>query len=80
MNLGYFNYPLPVNEPVLNYAPGSNERETLKKTLAALKSETLDIPMYIGAEEVRSGKNRPFVLLTRSHIRLAIFMLGMHRT
>ena len=23
MNIGYFNYPLPVNEPVKSYAPGS---------------------------------------------------------
>jgi 1-pyrroline-5-carboxylate dehydrogenase len=58
MNLGYFNYPLPLNEPVLNYAPGSKERETLKKTLAELKSQSMDIPMYIGGEEVRSGKKQ----------------------
>jgi 1-pyrroline-5-carboxylate dehydrogenase len=59
MSLGYFNYPLPVNEPVLNYAPGSPERETLKKTLAELKKKEMDIPMYIGAEEVRSGNKKP---------------------
>ena len=58
MNLGYFNYPLPQNEPVLNYAPGSAERETLKKTLAELKKQEMDIPMYIGSEEVRSGKKQ----------------------
>ncbi len=58
MSLGYFNYPMPVNEPVLNYAPGSQERETLKKTLAELKKQEMDIPMYIGAEEVRSGKKQ----------------------
>ena len=56
MNFGYFNYPLPQNEPVLNYAPGSKERETLKNTLKELKSQQMDIPMYIGAEEVRTGK------------------------
>lgn len=56
MNLGYFNYPLPVNEPVLNYAPGSPERERLVKTLKELKSQTMDIPMYIGGEEVRTNK------------------------
>lgn len=56
MNFGYFNYPLPQNEPVLTYAPGSKERETIKKTLKALKAETHDIPMYIGGKEVRSGK------------------------
>ncbi|RYG48563.1 MAG: aldehyde dehydrogenase family protein, partial [Chitinophagaceae bacterium] len=56
MSLGYFNYPMPVNEPVLNYAPGSKEKELLKKTLDELKSEQADIPMYIGGKEVRSGK------------------------
>ncbi|MGN6616435.1 MAG: L-glutamate gamma-semialdehyde dehydrogenase [Ilyomonas sp.] len=54
MNFGYFNYPMPSNEPVLSYAPGSKERAELKKTLAELKSKTLDIPMYIGGEEVRT--------------------------
>lgn len=56
MNYGYFSYPLPQNEPVLSYAPGSREREELKKSLADAKSRELDIPMYIGAEEVRTGK------------------------
>jgi 1-pyrroline-5-carboxylate dehydrogenase len=56
MSLGYFSYPLPANEPVLNYAPGSPEKLTLKKTIAALKNEKADIPMYIGSKEVRTGK------------------------
>jgi 1-pyrroline-5-carboxylate dehydrogenase len=55
MNVGYFSYPIPVNEPVLQYAPGSPERAALKKTLAQLKKETIDIPMYIGGKEVRTG-------------------------
>lgn len=56
MNFGYFNYPMPKNEPVLDYAPGSSERETLQKTLKELKSQQMDIPMYIGGDEVRTGK------------------------
>src|SRR5258708_1699027 len=56
MNLGYFNYPAPGNEPVLNYGPGSKEKELLKKTLKELKSTEHDIPMYIGGKEVRTGK------------------------
>src|SRR3982751_3296181 len=56
MNLVYFNYPLPANEPVLSYAPGTTEREALKQALDSLKKETADIPMYIGGEEVRTGK------------------------
>lgn len=56
MNTGYFSYPLPANEPVLNYAPASAEKARLKAVLAELKSQTLDIPMYIGGDEVRTGK------------------------
>ena len=55
MNLGYFNYPMPVNEPVLNYAPGSAEKKRLKEVLAELKSTEVDVPMYIGNKEVRTN-------------------------
>ncbi|HXB06202.1 MAG TPA: aldehyde dehydrogenase family protein, partial [Puia sp.] len=53
---GYYHYPAPVNEPVLNYAAGSKEKETLKKALKELKSAEHDIPMYIGGQEIRTGK------------------------
>ncbi len=53
---GYFNYPLPANEPVLSYAPGTAERKRLKEILAELKKSELDIPMYIGGKEVRTSK------------------------
>jgi 1-pyrroline-5-carboxylate dehydrogenase len=56
MSLGYFSYPMPVNEPVFSYAPGSAEREALKKTVAELKNQKADIPMYIGSKEIRTGK------------------------
>ena len=59
MSLGYFYYPMPANEPVLQYAPGSAERTTLKKTLAELKKNSIDVPMYIGGEEVRTEKRLP---------------------
>jgi 1-pyrroline-5-carboxylate dehydrogenase len=56
MNLGYFSYPMPANEPVLSYAPGSMERKRLKEVLAELKQQEADIPMYIGSKEVRTNK------------------------
>lgn len=56
MSVGEFVYPLPVNEPVLGYAPGSKEKELLQKALKEMKASTADIPMYIGSEEVRTGK------------------------
>ena len=55
MQYGDFYYPMPANEPVLNYASGSNERAALKKALKELKSEKVDVPMYIGAEEIRTN-------------------------
>ena len=56
MNLGYFNYPMPVNEPVLTYAANSAEKLLLKEVLAELKKEEIDVPMYIGDKEVRTNK------------------------
>jgi 1-pyrroline-5-carboxylate dehydrogenase len=47
--------PRPVNEPVLNYAPGSPERATLKAELARQAAETVNIPMVIDGKEVETG-------------------------
>jgi 1-pyrroline-5-carboxylate dehydrogenase len=55
MNYGDFYYPMPVNETVLSYAPGTAERKLLQETLQELKSKKIDVPMYIGSEEVRTG-------------------------
>ena len=52
MSDAIFSVPDPVNEPVLNYAPNSPERASLKTALAALKTETADVPMYIGGNKV----------------------------
>ena len=59
MSNGFFAIPLPKNEPVLSYAPGSKERVALKKALEEARSKVIDIPMYIGAEEVRSENKKP---------------------
>lgn len=59
MSLGTFSFPLPVNEPVLNYAPGSPEKIRLKAALKELKSQVIDIPQYIGAREIRTGRKIP---------------------
>jgi len=56
MSIGTFSYPLPANEPVLTYAPGSAERKRLKEVLAELKKQRIDVPMYIGNKEVHTNK------------------------
>ena len=55
MNIGYFNYPLPQNEPVKSYGPGSMEKKLLKQALVELKSIEHDVPAVVGGKEVRSG-------------------------
>ncbi len=50
------NVPLPVNEPVLAYAPGSPERAALKQALDAVASERVEVPVRIGGERVRTGQ------------------------
>ena len=58
MSTGFFHIPVPKNEPVLSYAPGSKERTALKKALAEARATVQDIPMYIGAEEVRTDNKK----------------------
>ena len=58
MPKGFYQVPVPKNEPVLNYSPGSKERKLLKKALEEARSKVLDIPMYSGGEEVRSGNKK----------------------
>ena len=56
MHNAIYQVPLPQNETVLNYAPGSTEAENVKKTLGELRSKTIEVPMYIGAKEVFTDK------------------------
>jgi 1-pyrroline-5-carboxylate dehydrogenase len=47
--------PPPVNEPIRAYAPGSPERASLKARLKAMASETIEMPLIIGGQEIRTG-------------------------
>ncbi len=51
----YFKVPVPQNEPILTYAPGSKERKELKEELAKLKSQQIEVPIIIGGKEIRTG-------------------------
>lgn len=50
----FFEAPLPVNEPVLEYRPGSAERTELMNTLRQMKAKEWEIPMVIGGKEIRT--------------------------
>jgi len=55
MTIGNFNVPVPTNEPVRAYAPGSPERASIEARLDAMAAEQIEIPVYIGGEEFRTG-------------------------
>ncbi len=50
-----YRVPLPKNEPILNYAPGSPERAGIETALKELKSQQVEIPMVIDGQEVKTG-------------------------
>jgi 1-pyrroline-5-carboxylate dehydrogenase len=52
---GFFNVPAPINEPVYSYAPGTTERALLKAAIEEARAQQVDVPMYIGSEEVRTS-------------------------
>ena len=58
MSNAYFTIPTPINEPVLNYAPGSPERAAVAAQYKKYFEGHADIPMYVGGAEVRTDNTR----------------------
>ena len=56
MSNGIYKVPHPINEAVKNYAPGSPERADLKQALQEARSQTVEIPQYIGSETIFTDK------------------------
>ena len=76
MSLAISKVPTPVNEPVKGYAPGSPERASLKKKLAQMSAEKIDIPLVIGGKEIRTGNIGRAVMPHRHRHVLADFHQG----
>jgi len=55
MATGFYNVPPAINEPVKAYAPNSAERTELLAMYNKMYKENIDIPFYIGSEEIRTG-------------------------
>lgn len=53
--MGNFKIPVPKNEPVYSYGPGSVERDKLKAAIESLKKTYIEAPMIIGGKEVKTG-------------------------
>src|SRR5262245_44903587 len=62
MSNGIFTTPIPRNEPVLAYAPGSAERKTLGVELRRMAAESIEIAPTIGGKKVKTGKTAKAVV------------------
>ena len=55
---GFFNVPKAVNEPVKSYAPNSSEKASVLAAYKLMWNSNIDVPLYIGSEEIRTGNTR----------------------
>ena len=76
MSLAISKAPVPVNEPVKGYSPGSPERASLKAALARMSAETIEMPLVIDGKEVRTSKRGQAVMPHRHAHVLGEFHQG----
>jgi len=69
----FFTVPVPKNEPLLTYAPGSKERDSLQQTLRELNSSHIEIPAIIGGKEYYSGNTESCVCPHEHQHKLATY-------
>ncbi|MDR0787665.1 MAG: L-glutamate gamma-semialdehyde dehydrogenase [Gemmatimonadota bacterium] len=65
------NAPEPRNEKVLDYAPGSRERQELKAGIGKLRGEQAEIPVVVGGREIRTGELRKSIMPHNHTVPLA---------
>jgi len=60
MSNAFFKTPVAINEPVKSYAKGSEDRAGLLSCYNKMYSQQpIDVPMYIGAKEIRTSNKKP---------------------
>ena len=62
MNNAVIHTPRPVNETVLDYAPGSPERAALKSALDEAAGQEIEVPLVIGGERVLTGRTGDMIM------------------
>lgn len=58
MGKGFFQVPTAINEPIKSYAPGTPEREAVLKQYKSYYNDQVEVPLYIGAEEIKTGDTK----------------------
>ena len=69
MSKGVFNVPIATNEPVKSYIKGSLERNSLLSTYKEMYNSNIEIPLYIGGEEIYT-KNKKNIYPPHDHNHL----------
>ncbi|MGX1024522.1 L-glutamate gamma-semialdehyde dehydrogenase [Psychroflexus sp. MBR-150] len=59
MGKGFFQVPPAVNEPIKSYAPGTPEREEVLQTYKTMYESHIEVPLYIGSQQIKSGNTKP---------------------
>src|SRR5262245_49427657 len=59
---GIVRVPVPRNEPVLGFAPGSPERTALQAACASMSKREIEIAPVVGGRRVRTGKTERAVM------------------
>lgn len=85
MGKGFFEVPLAINEPIKSYAPGTPERDEVLKQYKEYLDGSLEVPLYIGSDEITTSNTRTmspphdhkhilgkYHLAEKSHVSLAI--------
>ena len=85
MPFGFFTLDTPVNEPTLEYRPGSPEREAVSKAYKKMFNDHIEVPLYLGDEEVFTNETKKicpphdhkhvvgtYSLAEKKHVRQAI--------
>lgn len=76
MSNAIYQVPVPINEPILAYRPGSPERAAVVGAIDAYKAEVLDLPMYINGEWVSTNEKVAIHPPHERHHLLAHFSKG----
>ncbi len=67
-----FSAPVPLNEPVKGYAPGSPERIELKRELQQQNSAPVDVPLVIAGKHRRGETTAPIIIPHRHSQHLGV--------
>ena len=58
MGKGFYKVPIAINEPVKSYKKGSTERNEVLSAYNKMLQQTIDVPMYINGENIRTGNTQ----------------------